>query len=167
MHCFWQRILDKKANTSSHRTGYLEGSGAFLYGHKDRSSYAIPFVQKSKTKTFIYCLYTGTANGRVFDNYSIYKSARIIQNAKNNPVTLFTPQSLKHSICRQVMLQDWACKNFSAKANIIQRVTFCSSMQFRKCDCRCVIGKQKYICYMVLKIFPYSSQLTLFQQLCV
>lgn len=145
MHCFWQRILNIKANTSSHRTGYLEGSGAFLYGHKDRSSYAIPFVQKSMTKTFIYCLYTGTANGRVFDNYSIYKSARIIQNAKNNPVTLFTPQSLKHSVCRQVMLQDWACY-FSAKANITQRATFCSSMQFRKCDCRCVIGKQKYIC---------------------
>lgn len=52
-----------------------------------------PLLQKPKTKTFIYGLYVGTANGRAFQNYSFRISARIVQNTKNSPPPLLIPQT--------------------------------------------------------------------------
>ena len=93
MHCFSQQILAIKANISSHRTGHLEGEWSFPLLTKNKTEILVPvllpLVQKSMTKMFIYSLYPGIANGRAFDNYSVYKSTRIVSNAKKNPVPPF------------------------------------------------------------------------------
>lgn len=87
----------------------------------------LPSLQKCMTKTFIYGL---TANSRAFQNYSFYRSARIVQNTKNNPPPFL---SLRLIVCSLIILQDLVhC--FSTKVNLTQRVTFCTLIQFEKCD---------------------------------
>lgn len=139
----------------SHEFG---GEGSFPLLARTRAALMpllLPSLQKCMTKTFIYGL---TANSRAFQNYSFYRSARIVQNTKNNPPPFL---SLRLIVCSLIILQD-SVHCFSTKVNLTQRVTFCTLIQFEK-----FTGQQKYICEMVLDVFPYESQLTLFQQLCI
>lgn len=107
-HCCWQQGLAVRAHAANHRRGHAEE-----LSFTDRSSFTrqevscqsfLPLVQKSTARMFIYSLYPGRANGRALDNYSLYKSTRIMQRG-----TQYHPspaQSHKHNVCRQVPLED-------------------------------------------------------------
>lgn len=129
LDCFWQQILAIKTNISSH----VEGKQSFPLLTQNKTEVLVPFllpsVQKSVTNVSIYFLYPGIANGRAFDNCSVHISIGVIQNAKKIPVT---PQSHKHSVCRQVTLPDLVhC--FSPEADVTQMILCSFNTVWKMC----------------------------------